>query len=246
MRATQTAGARGTGFHLITPDNLFGSRLPNFLHTTVFKLVTPRVGNARLGCYLLDIAAGGGTGAPVAPGFESFLFGLEGEAKLESGDLTHTLTPGAFAYLPDKTTFSLAAANDARVLWFKRRYERFSELELPPARLGHRDEIARTEMPIPGLSRQELIDPSDPRHDFNMSLLRFEPGASLGMVEIHDEEHGLYMTGGAGTYYLDGRRFDVEQGDFIYMAPYCPQSFAASGAEPAEYLLYKDAYRDGF
>ena len=34
--------------------------------------------------------------------------------------------------------------------------------------------------------------------------------------------------------------------DFIYMAPYCPQSFVATGDEPAEYLLYKDVYRDGF
>jgi (S)-ureidoglycine aminohydrolase len=246
VRSMLTAGARGTGFHLITPDNLFGSRLPNFLHTTVFKLVTPRVGGARLGCYLLDIAADGGTDAPVAPGFESFLFGLEGDAALESGENTHTLTPGAFAYLPDKTTFTLRASDPARVLWFKRRYERFSELELPPPRLGHRDEVPSTAMATPGLSRQELIDPADPRHDFNMSLLRFEPGASLGMVEIHDEEHGLYMTAGAGVYYLDGRRFDVEHGDFIYMAPYCPQSFAAAGAEPSEYLLYKDAYRDGF
>jgi hypothetical protein len=29
------------------------------------------------------------------------------------------------------------------------------------------------------------------------------------------------------------------------MAPYCPQSFAA-GPDGGEYLLYKDAWRDGF
>ena len=29
------------------------------------------------------------------------------------------------------------------------------------------------------------------------------------------------------------------------MAPYCPQGFAA-GPEGAEYLLYKDVWRDGF
>ena len=37
----------------------------------------------------------------------------------------------------------------------------------------------------------------------------------------------------------------MQAGDFIYMAPYCPQSFVA-GDEPAEYLLYKDVWRDGF
>jgi (S)-ureidoglycine aminohydrolase len=30
------------------------------------------------------------------------------------------------------------------------------------------------------------------------------------------------------------------------MAPYCPQGFTASADGPAEYLLYKDTWRDGF
>jgi (S)-ureidoglycine aminohydrolase len=79
-----------------------------------------------------------------------------------------------------------------------------------------------------------------------MSVLRFQPGASLPNVEIHDEEHGLYMLRGAGLYLLDAGQHSVREGDFIYMAPYCPQSFTAIGAEPVEYLLYKDVFRDGF
>ena len=54
------------------------------------------------------------------------------------------------------------------------------------------------------------------------------------------------MTAGGGTYFLDGDEHEVEAGDFIYMAPYCPQGFTATGREPAEYLLYKDTWRDGF
>jgi (S)-ureidoglycine aminohydrolase len=68
----------------------------------------------------------------------------------------------------------------------------------------------------------------------------------LAQVEIHDEEHGLYMTAGSGLYYLDGEEYDVSRGDFIYMAPYCPQSFTAADNTAAEYLLYKDVYREGF
>ena len=30
------------------------------------------------------------------------------------------------------------------------------------------------------------------------------------------------------------------------MAPYCPQAFTARADGPAEYLLYKDTWRDGF
>ena len=34
--------------------------------------------------------------------------------------------------------------------------------------------------------------------------------------------------------------YPVTQGDFIYMAPYCPQWFGALGKTPAKYLIYKD------
>jgi (S)-ureidoglycine aminohydrolase len=79
-----------------------------------------------------------------------------------------------------------------------------------------------------------------------MSLLAFDAGVGLDNIEVHDEEHGLYMTAGAGLYFLDGELFEVERDDFVYMAPYCPQGFTATGREPAEYLLYKDVWRDGF
>ena len=79
-----------------------------------------------------------------------------------------------------------------------------------------------------------------------MSLMSFEPGVGLPQIEIHDEEHGLYMTEGAGTYTLGTEEHRVQAEDFIYMAPYCPQGFVAAGTGPAEYLLYKDTWRDGF
>jgi (S)-ureidoglycine aminohydrolase len=99
---------------------------------------------------------------------------------------------------------------------------------------------------VPGLRRRELLPTGDPAFDFAMSLLAFDPGVALDRVEIHDEEHGLYMTAGAGVYVLDGDHRPVAKDDFIYMAPYCPQTFVATGAAPAEYLLYKDVMRDGW
>jgi (S)-ureidoglycine aminohydrolase len=99
---------------------------------------------------------------------------------------------------------------------------------------------------VPGFTRRELLPVDDPAFDFAMSLLRFAPGVGLDKVEIHDEEHGLYMTQGGGIYLLGDEHLEVTEGDFIYMAPYCPQSFTASGEGDAEYLLYKDTWRDGF
>ena len=98
-------------------------------------------------------------------------------------------------------------------------------------------------LPITGYADRWSVRQGE-RIDFNISVLRFEAGAGLPNIEIHDEEHGLYMLSGAGTYHLDGAELPVAGEDFIYMAPYCPQGFVASEAGPAEYLLYKDVFRD--
>jgi (S)-ureidoglycine aminohydrolase len=232
-------GRRGRAYALVTPANHYPSRLPEYGDAPVVKLVTPRLAPSRIGEYLIALPAGGGTTRPVAPGFETFLYGLEGDATVN--DLP--LGAGAFAYLPPSAAYELRAATDARILVVKRRYE---GAEPPAARHGHRDDEPFADTPVPGFRRRELLPVADPAFDFAMSLLAFDAGVGLDNIEIHDEEHGLYMTAGAGLYHLDGDLLEVERGDFIYMAPYCPQGFTATGREPAEYLLYKDTWRDGF
>jgi (S)-ureidoglycine aminohydrolase len=240
-------GTRRDSFTLVTPANHYPSRLPGFGDAPVVKLVTPRFAPARIGEYLVALPAGGATAAPVAPGFETFLYALEGEATgtVEGGELS--LRGGAFAYVPAEASFTLAAgAAPARLLIVKRRYEPWPGLAAPALLSGHRDDEPFAATPVPGFRRRELLPTGDPAFDFNMSLLRFDPGVGLDNIEVHDEEHGLYMTAGAGLYFLDGELLEVERDDFIYMAPYCPQGFTATGREPAEYLLYKDVWRDGF
>jgi (S)-ureidoglycine aminohydrolase len=175
------------------------------------------------------------------------VYALDGEATatVEGGELS--LRAGAFAYLPAEASFTLSAgAAPARLLMVKRRYEPWPGLAAPALLSGHRDDEPFAATAVPGFRRRELLPVGDPAFDFNMSLLEFDAGVGLDNVEVHDEEHGLYMTAGAGLYFLDGELFEVERGDFIYMAPYCPQGFTATGREPAEYLLYKDVWRDGF
>jgi (S)-ureidoglycine aminohydrolase len=235
-------------YTILGPENRYASRLPNLRDALVYKLVTPRHAPARLGQYLLALEPGGATSAPVAPGFEDFLYLLEGEVAVRANGIEFRLRPGGWCYLPPDMSFELEAGPDrlADVLWIKRRLEAWPGLDPPEARSGHRDDEPFDETPVPGFRRRELLDPADPRHDFNMSLLAFDAGVGLAQVEIHDEEHGLYMTAGGGRYHLAGSEHDVSAGDFIYMAPYCPQSFTAGDDGTAEYLLYKDVYRDGF
>jgi (S)-ureidoglycine aminohydrolase len=240
-------GARGASYALITPANHYPSRLPELGDAPVVKLVTPRLAPSRIGEYLLELPAGGGTTRPMGPGFETFLYALEGAASVQVDSRELSLGAGAFLYAPATTSFELFAGElPARLLMVKRRYEPAPGHDAPRLVSGHRDDEPFADTPVRGFRRRELLPTTDPAFDFAMSLLAFDSGVGLDNIEVHDEEHGLYMTAGAGLYFLDGALHEVEAGDFIYMAPYCPQGFTATGREPAEYLLYKDTWRDGF
>jgi len=236
-------GRRRSSHHLLTPPNRFPSRLAGWQATTVFKLATPRTATARFGQYLLEVEPGGGSDGPRDGRYEHFLLALSGAVTLAG----EPLAEGAFVYLPPGVGVHLTNTADApaRIMWIKRAYEPAAGFEAPGAVRGALDALAHVTTPS-GVLRRELLPVDDPAFDFAISLMTFPPGVDLGQVEIHDEEHGLYMTRGAGTYHLDGEDHEVVAGDFIYMAPYCPQFFRPHGTGDAEYLLYKDTFRDGF
>jgi (S)-ureidoglycine aminohydrolase len=77
-----------------------------------------------------------------------------------------------------------------------------------------------------------------------MNIFTFAPGHGLPVVETHVMEHGLYFLHGKGIYYLDDAWMEVDTDDFIWMGPYVPQSFYATGPVPARYIYYKNVNRD--
>jgi (S)-ureidoglycine aminohydrolase len=249
MTAEPSRGALGRGYTVITPANHYPSRLPEFGDQPVVKLVTPRMAPSRIGEYLVSLDAGGGTTRRVGAGYERFFYVLDGAVTLvTAGSERRALDAGGFAYLPSDAAYELRAGEDApaRLLIVKRRYEAHGAHDAPGPLAGHRDDEPFAATAVPGFTRRELLPVDDPAFDFNMSLLRFEAGVGLDKIEVHDEEHGLWMTEGGGTYVLGADEHEVRAEDFIYMAPYCPQGFTAGPDGPAEYLLYKDVWRDGF
>jgi (S)-ureidoglycine aminohydrolase len=249
MTAEPSRGALGHGYTVVTPANHYPSRLPEFGDQPVVKLVTPRMAPARIGQYLVSLDAGGGTTRRVGAGYERFFYVLDGAVALSTpGSGRQILDAGGFAYLPSDAAYELRANESApaRLLVIKRRYEGHAAHDAPASLWGHRDDEPFAQTAVPGFTRRELLPVDDPAFDFNMSLLRFDAGVGLDKIEVHDEEHGLWMTAGAGTYVLGADEHEVRAEDFIYMAPYCPQGFTASVDGPAEYLLYKDVWRDGF
>jgi (S)-ureidoglycine aminohydrolase len=243
-----TRGRRGACWTLITPDNHYLSRLAALQRASVVKLVTPRLAPARFGQYLVQMSPRGGTEGELPPGEEHFIYVLEGRLTVGSGRELARLEEGGFAYLPPDETVSFLADRGgpgALVLWLKRRHEPAEGFATPSLLWGNRADEPFADTQTTGVRRRELLPVDEPGRDFAMSILQFDAGCGLPQVEIHDEEHGLWMTAGSGTYHLDGEDLRVERNDFIYMAPYCPQSFVA-GSQGGEYLLYKDAWRDGF
>ena len=248
--------SRGTStpsYHLITPENRAPSALAELGATKVVKLVTPRRAPAAFAAYLLELAPGNGSSSgqvAIDSRYEQCFYGIDGAAVMTLAAETQKLTAGRFAYAPPGCPAALdnpeVGPGPAIVLWFKRAYAPLAGLDRPPEPLfGDQATLVEPEYQ-PGLYRTVLFGDGDPRHDFVLIRMRFEPGVDLLMTELHDEEHGLYMTAGRGVYMLGADLHEVSAGDFIYMAPYCPQSFVADSECGAEYLLYKDTFRDGF
>jgi (S)-ureidoglycine aminohydrolase len=94
-----------------------------------------------------------------------------------------------------------------------------------------------------GALLQTLI-PDELPYDLAMNIFTFTTGHSLPYVETHVMEHGLWFMQGKGLYYLDDTWMEVEANDFIWMGPYVPQSFYATGPVPSKYLYYKNVNRE--
>ncbi|MET8829570.1 (S)-ureidoglycine aminohydrolase [Streptomyces sp. NPDC004610] len=244
----QVSASRGRvrpAYTLMCPENLVENALPHLTGVIAKPLATPRSLPARFGEYLLEFEPGGHSTRPLGTGFENFLYVLDGHLVVTAGADTYPLEPGGYVFLPEGTEFGVVSEGESRALWVKRRYDRVDGIAPPEPVAGHVDEVTHHPDDTIGGTYAPLL-PDDERYDMAMNFMRFDVGSRFRMVEVHHQEHGLYMLTGEGVYYLGDDHVEVSAGDFVYMAPYCPQSFYATGSTRPSYLLYKDINRDGF
>ena len=196
----------------------------------------------QLGAGFTQLTAEFSAGSSLAPApAQRFLYVLESELTLEINGQNHTLTEGSFAYIPEGAPHTVTAVTKSRAALIEKPYELTSSAETPQLILGNEKNIpAATAIPGDDGLRIQLLIPDSPAHDFAVNIMTYDPGVALPMVEIHIMEHGLLMLQGGGIYRLGDNWYPVQAGDFIYMAPYCPQWFGALGKQPAKYLIYKD------
>ena len=224
-----TRSAHQTDHLLLTPDTFVRAPRPGMHQATAIVHISPAAG-AKFTQYTAEFEPDGRLGP--ANG-ERFLYVLEGEVSVDG----RALRSGGYGYFPPGCEVSIAARGAARATVIEKPYDGAN----PPAMFtGNESSVPpKALMDDPDLQVRALI-PEDTAFDFAVNTMIFQPGAALSMVEMHVMEHGLMMLEGCGIYRLGEKWYPVTAGDFIWMAPYCPQWFGAIGKVPAKYLIYKD------
>ncbi|HTB97639.1 MAG TPA: (S)-ureidoglycine aminohydrolase [Terracidiphilus sp.] len=223
--------------HLLqTPDTFIRTPLPGASGVEFVVHVAPQLG-AQFTQMTAEFASGGALGPTPA---QRFLYVIEGALELRVEGKKHALKPGGFAFLPQGCEHAARATKKSRAAVIEKPYEPEANAAVPQVVVGNESKVAPVALMGDEALRVRSLMPDGPPYDFAVNTMTYEPGAALSMVEIHVMEHGLLMLEGGGIYKLSDAWYPVEAGDFIWMAPYCPQWFGALGKKPAKYLIYKD------
>ncbi len=221
---------------LHTPDAFIRTQLPGLVKGAAIVHTSPAMGAAFIQ-YTAELEAGGALGHG---DWQRFLYVLEGTVQIVLNQQQHVLHAGHYGYLPQGLRHSASAVEKSRLAVIEKHYQPLERATMPAPVFGNEHEIiGQPLMGDPDLLVRALL-PDTMAFDFAVNTMTYQPGAALNMVEMHVMEHGLLMLEGGGIYRLDDAWYPVSAGDFIWMAPYCPQWFGALGKVPAKYLIYKD------
>jgi (S)-ureidoglycine aminohydrolase len=232
----RTRSANCRDHFLFTPDTFVRTVLPGMERAQAVVHVSPAAG-AAFTQYTAELEPTGTFGPTSA---QRFVFVLTGGVDLSTDTSFHSLEPGGFAYIPAGHSHQITARSASRLAVIEKTYQPLAGVAPPALLVGREADAPPTPlMGDPDLQVRGLL-PDQPAFDFAVNTMTYQPGASLSMVEIHIMEHGLLMLEGGGIYRLGDAWYPVTAGDFIWMAPFCPQWFGALGKQPAKYLIYKD------
>lgn len=225
------------------------SQLPFFEKSRFWVLARPMSGfSETFSQYIGEIGAGGGSKRPECDQrVEGAFFVTDGCLTITLSGKEYRLEKGGFAYLPAGAKFELknTEKTTARFHWIRKAYEAVEGLEKPePIFTSDATIKAATMKGHEGVwLTTRFMDMADMRHDMNVAIVTFMPGAHIPFMETHVMEHGLYVLQGKGVYRLNDDWVEVEKGDFMWLRAFCPQACYAGGPEPFRYLLYKDINR---
>jgi (S)-ureidoglycine aminohydrolase len=239
----RTRSAQQPNHLLLTPDTFVRTTLPGMKGCAAIVHAGSALG-ARFTQYTAEFEPGGELGGELGETTaQRFVFVIEGAVKLDANKQQSQLATRGYAYVPTGLVHRITAIEKSRVAVIEKAYETLQKIPPPRLIVSHEDKIAAHPLgDDPGLQVKCLL-PDEMSFDFAVNTMVYQPGAALSQVEMHVMEHGLIMLEGGGIYRLGDSWYPVTAGDFIWMAPWCPQWFAAIGKIPAKYLIYKDSNR---
>lgn len=230
-----TRSARGRDHLISTPDSFVRTPMPGIKRGVAVVHVSPVLG-AAFTQYTAELES---AGTIYAGTVQRFVYVLSGSIQVNAGQ-SGGLGAGGYAYIPSGSDCTIEAREESRVVMIEKPYWPIPALEAPGLLIGDEASVAPTALNGDTALQVRTLLPEDLAFDFAVNTMTYEPGASLSQVEMHVMEHGLLMLQGGGVYRLGKRWYPVAEGDFIWMAPYCPQWFGALGKRPSKYLIYKD------
>ncbi len=251
--ALMTGRAIFTNAYAVIPRTCFSdivtSHLPGWTQTRLWLIARPMSGFAEtFSQYVMEVQPGGGSDAPDnEPGAEHILFLTHGEMTITLDGKGYDLRPGAYAYIPAGTRWTLLAegSEPARFHWIRKLYEPSVGIPAPRAFVTTERDIKPVPMPDTNgtWATTRFVDPADLAHDCHVNIVTLQPGAVIPFEETHVMEHGIYILQGKAVYKLNQDWVEVQAGDFLWLRAYCPQACYAGGPGPFRYLLYKDVNR---
>ena len=237
-----TRSTRRADHFLLTPDTFVRASLPGMKRCAAIVHAGPAMG-AGFTQYTAEFEPGGELGGT---GGQRFIYVLTGDLKIAHGNSggaasqENEVGQRGYAFFPEGSAARITATGESRVAVIEKTYQPLESIKTPTMILSSEDRIEPHALDgDPDLQVRCLL-PDSPSFDFAVNTMTYQPGAALRMVEMHVMEHGLLMLEGGGVYRLGDSWYSVAAGDFIWMAPWCAQWFAAIGKVPAKYLIYKD------
>ena len=229
-------------YALVSPQSHVTSNLPGCVNTAATVLVSAAMG-ARFSQVLYKMASNGSISYKSGCE-ECFFYVIKGTCTFDSDTSTRHINQESFFYIPPGTGLEIKSSGETCVLLaFFKNYEFLEGATPPEVYFGSMAQSKQEPFGGDESIRLCTLLPDDMRFDMAVNILIYQPGRYLPITESHVMEHGLYMLKGEGIFLLNKRYYRVTQGDTIWMAPYCPQWFAALGHEAASYLYYKDVNR---
>jgi (S)-ureidoglycine aminohydrolase len=229
-------------YALRTPAGFVAGWLPGWRDAVCVTQISDAMGArfCQLRVTLGETSEGRGNTGPI----EFVIYVLAGKCRAELGGSLHTLAAGDYLYLPTQHDFRFDNPSaGTQLLIFQKRFEPLAGYKKPGLIVGQAKDVPGQPFLGDDDARLQVLLPDKPEFDLAVNIFTYQPGATLPFVESHIMEHGLLMLSGQGIYRLDADWHPVQVGDVIWMAPYCPQWFAAIGQAPASYIYYKDVNR---